>query len=96
MEKIKNILKTTLLENGIEKQSIIAMEELSELQKAISKAARGKLDKENMAEEIADVYIIIMQMEMFYNISVDDVEKWLTVKIDRLENDLKARGVQIK
>lgn len=92
MEKIKKILQTVILENGIEKQSVIAMEELAELQQAISKAARGKLNKCNMAEEIADVYIVIMQMEMFYNISVDDVEKWLTAKLDRLENELKEKG----
>ena len=46
----------------------IAMEECAELIQAISKAKRGKLDADNMAEEIADVLIGIEWLKELYDI----------------------------
>jgi NTP pyrophosphatase (non-canonical NTP hydrolase) len=75
---------------GIDHQSIIAMEELSELQKAISKASRyiknTKFDSSNnryirnMAEEIADVMICIRQMKLYYAISEDMIINFIKEK----------------
>ena len=68
----------------------IAMEECAELIQAISKAKRGKLDKENMAEEIADVMICADWIMQIYDISIPDVDKWFKLKeqriVERLNN----------
>lgn len=64
--------------------STIAMEECSELIQAISKAKRGKLDKDNMTEEIADVLICLEWITQIYDISEDDIVEWLTLKEDRI------------
>lgn len=70
--------------------SLIAMEECSELTKAISKGKRGKLDKENMAEEIADVLIGIEWIKKIYEIKDSEIDIWMKMKsnrvIDRLNN----------
>lgn len=63
---------------------IIAMEELSELQKEISKELRGKGDKVNVLEELADVQIVIYYVKKILGISNEDIEKAISVKIDRL------------
>ena len=52
----------------------IAMEECAELIQAISKAKRGKLDRENLIEEIADVRLCITWIEKIFNIKFDDRE----------------------
>lgn len=68
--------------------STIAMEECSELIQAVSKAKRGKLDANNLAEEIADVYISIGWIMEIYDIDMTEVEKWRQFKINRILNRL--------
>lgn len=79
---------------GIEHQSLIAMEELSELQKAISKAARYvnlyDIDHpshdpylRDMAEEIADVLICIRQMALYYGLLDDLILYFVHKKVER-------------
>lgn len=63
---------------------IIAMEELAELQKEISKELRGKGDKVNVLEELADVQIVIYYVKKILRISDEDIQKAVSVKIDRL------------
>lgn len=70
-------------------QKIVAIEEMSELQKELSKNLRGKDNRENIAEEIADVEIMLEQMKMLYDIE-DDVKVWKHRKLKRLEE--KVRG----
>lgn len=60
-----------LLKNG-NIQQVIWMEELAELQQAISKSLRGKLDRYNLIEEVADVLICLTQLRIEY--AIDDLE----------------------
>ena len=62
----------------------IAMEECAELIQAISKAKRGKLDRDNLAEEIADVLICTDWIQSIYGISDDDLSYWVEYKTDRI------------
>lgn len=64
--------------------STIAMEECAELIQAISKAKRGKLDKDNMAEEIADVFICVDWISKIYEIDEGEVVKWYDMKRKRI------------
>lgn len=68
--------------------STIAMEECAELIQAISKAKRGKLDKNNMAEEIADVLICVDWIGEIYNIPYEDINTWIEYKQQRIVNRL--------
>lgn len=63
---------------------VVAMEELSELTKEISKALRDKLNIENMTEEIADVEIVVDKLKKKFNISDRDIEKWKEYKKSRI------------
>lgn len=62
----------------------IAMEECSELIQAISKAKRGKLDAENLAEEIADVFLTIEWVTEIYDIDITEIMKWKHQKENRV------------
>ena len=67
-----------------DKSMVIAMEELAELQQAISKGIRGKLNKDNLTEEIADVYIVLDWIEAYYNIDNEELAKWFKHKENRI------------
>lgn len=70
--------------------TLIAMEECSELIQAISKAKRGKLNKDNLTEEIADVFICIDWLCEIYNIKNEEISEWLITKKDRISERLKC------
>lgn len=71
---------------------IIVMEELSELSKEISKELRGKGDKANILEELADVQLGIYYVQEICKINNEDLRKAMNVKMKRLEDVLKANG----
>ncbi|MCU9808349.1 hypothetical protein LEQ06_09335 [Paraclostridium sp. AKS46] len=64
---------------------VVAMEELSELQKEISKALRDRADINNITEEIADVEIVIEKLKKQLNISNYNIEKWKRFKKKELK-----------
>ena len=64
-------------------QLIVATEELSELQKELCKTLRGKMNIDNIAEEIADVEIMLSQLHIIFNIDYD-IEKQKQTKLERL------------
>lgn len=70
--------------------SLIAMEECSELIQAISKAKRGKLDKDNLTEEIADILICIDWIKKIYNIKDSEIGTWLYTKKTRITKRLNT------
>lgn len=85
------ILQDALDTFGIDKQLDIAIEEMSELTKAIIKHRRcaSKETYENLCEETADVAIMIEQI--FVSTRRDNVAKYAVEKINRLEKRLRAK-----
>ena len=67
---------------------IICMEEMAELQQAISKELRGKGDSANILEEVADVLLCIGYIQEICGLSDDLIVSAMNVKIDRLEKIL--------
>lgn len=84
---------------GIEKQSLVAMEELSELQKAISKLVRNPEEKtkplefkglrHNLIEEMADVIICMDQLKEFYQIERPEIQELIQAKQARQRRRLE-------
>lgn len=72
---------------GIEVQTDMAIEEMSELIVAINHYRRGRVGIDAVQEEIADVWIVIHQMALMYGNDV--VEAIYREKIKRLECRLK-------
>lgn len=81
-DKINSVCEKLLDKYG-EKQLIIGIEELSELIKAITKALRGNFDIENITEEVADVFIIIEQLKLYFNIGENELNEVIEFKINR-------------
>lgn len=64
-------------------QKVVAIEEMSELQKELSKNLRGKDNRLDIAEEVADVEIMLEQMKILYGIN-SLVESNKNYKLKRL------------
>ena len=63
---------------GKEHQTIKAMEELAELIQALAKG-----DTENIKEEIADVRVMLEQIEYIYDISEEEITLRICSKLNR-------------
>jgi transcription elongation factor Elf1 len=85
-----DILTASIEYFGESKQAIKTIEELSELQKAISKALIGNEDIEKISEEIADVEIMLAQLKIIYQ-NQDVVEKHIKNKLAKLMNKINEQ-----
>ena len=77
---------------GADLQQMVAIEEIGELLQAISKRARGKDNRDNLAEEIADVEIMLEQLKYIHNCPIE-VELWKAKKLDKLKS--MVEGVRV-
>lgn len=77
---------------GAESQVMIAIEEMSELTKELCKNGRGQENTTHIAEEIADVEIMLQQMKMLFDCA-GQVETFRRYKLERLAERIKgAKG----
>ena len=76
------------LEKWGEKQIAMVFEEMAEMQKELCKNLRGRENRAEIAEEIADVEIMLAQMKLYYGIE-EGVKRHKILKLQRLEKRLK-------
>lgn len=81
----KELIKNTIRTYGIDKQLVVAVEELSELQKEICKHLRGKTDREHIIEETADVLIMIGNIKVIFGIPDEKLSEVIKAKQIRTE-----------
>ena len=75
---------------GFDKQSLMAVEEMSELQKEILKNVnRGENNRDHLKEELVDVLIMLRQLVLIHDFMPDELNKIATEKIERLKGYLK-------
>lgn len=70
---------------GIDNVTFIAIEECSELQKELTKALRGKLRREALIEEMADVTIAMSWIKDAFDITDEELQKKLGEKLAKAE-----------
>ena len=85
MDKIKSLIDI-IDYYGETNQKTKAIEEMAELIKAICKN-----DIENIEEEIADVSIMLSQLQIIYGFSNDKIEKIKKEKINRTLERIRDR-----
>ena len=81
------VLQRALDTYGSTLQIAMVFEEMSELQKELCKYLRGKYSPANIAEEIADVEIMLEQMKMLF-CCTDEVRNERRRKVERLKERL--------
>lgn len=83
------VLKAAIAEYGDEAQEKMLLEEMAELQKEICKNWRGQDNIDRIAEELADVEIMIAQMKMIFGIA-QQVSDYRVQKVQRLHTRLNG------
>lgn len=83
-EQRAEVYSAALATFGAEAQLIVALEEMSELQKEICKALRGQVHPAHIAEEIADATIMLEQVRRIFCIPEETVADMMDKKIARL------------
>lgn len=89
-DKRVEVYKEALRKNGKLIQQVVAMEEMMECAKEISKTIRGKGDMDHLAEEVADATIMLEQIRMMHGIN-EAVCRKMDEKIRRLSNNLGVK-----
>lgn len=80
----RDVFETALKTWGADTQTVMVFEEMSELQKELCKHAGGKNNIEEIAEEIADVQIMLAQMMILHGCE-DAVKEYRRSKVERLK-----------
>ena len=82
-----NVLKSLVGKYG-DKQIIVCIEEMSELTKELCKNLRGHYNLNKIYEEMADVYIMLTQMQLLLQIDNEFLDDMIDKKIQRTKERL--------
>ena len=83
-DNLKAVLQDAIDTYGKDAQLWMVIEEMSELAKEICKYERGRENREQIADEVADVTIMLEQVKMMFGIS-DAVDRRIIAKVARLK-----------
>lgn len=84
------ILEEAIATFGKDMQLTVAVEEFSELIKEICKSKRGRDNRNNIIEELADCYIMLEQVGIIFGIDSNDINQVIDEKLTRLESRIEA------
>ena len=74
------IIEQAVAHYGSDNQTRKAVQELTELSLALQRALKGRADNENILEEMADVKIMLSQLELIFG----NPQPWINKKLIRL------------
>ena len=84
----RSTLEQALDKWGIDAQLLMVSEEFGELLSALSKWRRGRIAPTKVAEEIADVYIMLSQIAIMIKCPQHTIDALIESKLKRLQNKL--------
>ena len=76
---------------GPREELIKVCEELGELQAEVFKSVKGKADRDNILEELADVYFVLGYIKEIYHISDEELDENMNSKVQDFEKVLKEK-----
>lgn len=88
-EERAKVYNDALATFGATTQLVVALEELSEVQKEICKALRGEIHPAALAEEVADASIVLEQVRQIFRIN-PWVCNFMDAKVRRLRERIDA------
>lgn len=88
----KELIKKVLNRFGKKNQIIQFFEELNELGCAVNHYRRGKIDKQFLVNEMADVNFMLNQIKYIYEITEEEIKEAYSYTKQRLIKKLQERG----
>ncbi len=90
----KQILQKALKTWGTNAQILIAIEEMSELTKALLKNInRGKDNRDHILEELSDVLITLEQIQMIYGFTQEEINGAICKKMEKVSKRLPTEEI---
>ena len=86
------IFKEAIETYGIDNQMNVVIEEMSELTKEICKYKRGFDNRKNIIEEMADVFIMLYQLQIMLDITDYELVEMAGHKLSRLQERIKEEN----
>ena len=88
-------IRTTCYLHNKTTKFIVAMEEMGECIKEISKSFRGHRNNDRLAEEIADVYFSLAQIAHIIGIPMVNIQQQIEEKMERQRiRDIEGRDIR--
>ena len=85
-----NVVTKSIEHYGSDLQATVCMEKCSELIQAISKMKRGKDNRDNLIEEMADVMICMEILKQVYGVSDSEIQNYVCQKQNRCIERMKS------
>ena len=85
-EERRRIIRRSVESQPWKLKCTIAMEEFAELTQVISKQIRGYDNRIGLLEEMADAYICLEFLKSIFNITPEELQKAMDVKLQRERN----------
>lgn len=76
---------------GVENQIMMLFEEMAELQKEICKNFRGRENRDHIIEEMADVFIMMNQLQIIFDVKDKELADVTEYKVYRLKKRLEKK-----
>ena len=92
---MREVLQEAIDRYGTNAQLMMVLEEMSELLKEICKWFRGKRDPDAIADEVADVEIMLEQVKIIFDLD-REVSEHIDRKIERLRFRLESPPMELK
>ena len=89
---MNEIYMQAVMKFGVKNQLLKAIEELTELSLEICHSSCDRMNRENIIEEMADVYIMMEQMRIIFEVQEVELIKAKTKKLIRLQKLLESEG----
>ena len=86
------LLRQAIRQFGTVTQALVAVEEMSELQKEILKSVnRGQNNRTHILEELVDVLIMLRQLVFIYGNTYSEIQEIVDKKQERLKGYLNEK-----
>lgn len=90
-DTIENIQTLHLAHTDASEIYIVAMEEMAELQKEISKELRGQGDRDGILEELADVMIVCGNIGSLQGFTENELARAVEIKLERILKNMAEK-----
>jgi NTP pyrophosphatase (non-canonical NTP hydrolase) len=88
--RVLSVCRRALATYGTDSQLAMVIEECSELVVAVAHYGRGRASLTDIADELADVTIVLAQLALFLHDNGVDVDAATAAKLGRLEKRLEG------
>lgn len=86
--RLTNLTRSAIIKWGQDKQLIHVVQELTELSLALQQYRYGKATASDVKTELADVYIMLKQVMLIFDVTNEELAELIDVKLDKLEKAL--------